>query len=477
MHKESSPPPPDTPPDAPPAPLDAGRTAWLTVAGAWMVQFATFGYVSAFGVYQDYYTTTFLARETSSNIRCAPRPRPRPRSHAPSWIGSLQLCLMYAPGVFVGRAFDKGLFHHIEIVGGLLYVFSIFMLSLARPGQYYQVFLAQAVGMGLGLGLTFLPSLSIVSHHLRRRRALAVGIVTSGASAGGIVFPILLNRLIADPRVGFANAVRISGALVAALLIVANAIMRTRAPPKQSIRMHTDDSWLAGLRHRCAEIKAIICDAPYLWSILGAFLTNLGVYVPLFYLQLFAEDHGVDARITTYCLAILNAGSTLGRLLPPSFADRTGVYNMLLPAIAACAALAFAIFGATSSAGVILVGLLFGFASGAYISLIPSLLVALCNNLGELGVKMGLAYTAVALAMLVGTPIAGALLGTARASAGAQGLLWWRAIIFTGVRLTLAWVLIAGADHMLMQVCTLAGLLCMTISRTLFARRKGHQRI
>lgn len=37
-----------------------------------------------------------------------------------SWIGSLQLFLMYAPGVLVGRAFD----------GGYLYVYSILEYDL-----------------------------------------------------------------------------------------------------------------------------------------------------------------------------------------------------------------------------------------------------------------------------------------------------------------------------------------------------------
>ncbi|TFY54145.1 hypothetical protein EVJ58_g9032 [Rhodofomes roseus] len=332
----------------PPLPPDGGASAWMTVAGAWLVQFATFGYISSFGVYQDYYTTYYLPAETSSNI---------------SWIGSLQLCLMYAPGVFVGRAFDAGYFHHLEILGALLYVFSIFMLSLARPGEYYQVFLAQAVGMGLGLGLTFLPSLSVVGHHFRARRALAVGIAISGSSAGGIVFPIMLNRLFQDPAVGFANAVRASGAVVGGCLVVANCLMRTRLPPKRAGRVEEKDG------SRCAARleawRGIVWDGAYLWSICGAFLTSLGVYVPLFYLQLFAVDHGVSSRITTYSLVILNAGSTLGRLVPTFLADKLGVYNMLVPAMAACAGLIFAIFGATNGPGVVLVGLIFGFVSGA----------------------------------------------------------------------------------------------------------------
>ncbi|KAH9920355.1 major facilitator superfamily domain-containing protein [Fomitopsis serialis] len=395
----------------PPPPPDGGTRAWMTVAGAWLVQFSTFGYISSFGVYQDYYATYYLPAETSSNI---------------SWIGSLQLCLMYAPGVFVGRAFDAGYFHHLEVLGALLYVFSIFMLSLARPGEYYQVFLAQAVGMGLGLGLTFLPSLSVVGHHFRTRRALAVGVAISGSSAGGIVFPIMLNRLLQDPSVGFANAVRASGAVVGGCLVVANCLMRTRLPPKRG------DVHRKGGSKRAARIetwRGMVWDGAYLWSVCGAFLTSLGIYVPLFYLQLFAVDHGVSSHITTYSLAILNAGSTLGRLLPTFLADKVGVYNMLVPAMVACAGLIFAIFGATNGPGVVLVGSIFGFVSGAYISLIPTLLVQLCRNMGELGVKMGLAYSVVAAANLIGNPIAGALLGT---NTGGP-LTWWRALVFTGV--------------------------------------------
>lgn len=57
------------------------------------------------------------------------------------------------------------------------------MLSLADPRQYYQLFLSQGVGMGLGAGLMFVPALSVQTHYWRKRRALAMGIVLSGFCA------------------------------------------------------------------------------------------------------------------------------------------------------------------------------------------------------------------------------------------------------------------------------------------------------
>lgn len=85
------------------------------------------------------------------------------------------------------------------------------MLSLAKPHQYYQVrrlkytvflprlnlritphqvFLSQGVGMGLGMGLIFVPVVSIPSHYFKRRRALVAGIVLAGNATGAIIFPI-----------------------------------------------------------------------------------------------------------------------------------------------------------------------------------------------------------------------------------------------------------------------------------------------
>ncbi|KAH9924184.1 glycoside hydrolase superfamily [Fomitopsis serialis] len=139
----------------------------------------------------------------------------------------------------------------------------------------------------------------------------------------------------------------------------------------------------------------------------------------VFYIQLFAVDYGVNSHITTYSLAILRAGSTLGRFFPTFLADKLGVYNMLVPAMVACAGLIFAMFGATNGLGVVPIRSIFGFALGR---------ARLCRNMGELGVKMGLAYTFVAAANLIRNPIAGALLGT---STGRPST-WWHALVFTG---------------------------------------------
>lgn len=71
-----------------------------------MISFCTFGYASSFGVYQDYYV--LAGTSTSSNI---------------SWIGSLQLFMLFFVGFPAGRLFDAGYLHLLLFCGSILFVF------------------------------------------------------------------------------------------------------------------------------------------------------------------------------------------------------------------------------------------------------------------------------------------------------------------------------------------------------------------
>ena len=54
------------------------------------------------------------------------------------------------------------------------------MLSFAHTDKYYQLFLSQGVGAGIGGGLVYIPALAVQAHHWRRYRPLAMGIVITG---------------------------------------------------------------------------------------------------------------------------------------------------------------------------------------------------------------------------------------------------------------------------------------------------------
>ncbi|CAE6526141.1 unnamed protein product, partial [Rhizoctonia solani] len=189
--------------------------------------------------------------------------------------------------------------------------------------------------------------------------------------------------------------------------------MRTRLPPK-SKRPPTPPP----------DFKAIMSDPTYLAAITGAFLVMMGLFLPIFYIQLFAIVHGIDETLAFYSLAILNAASIFGRTIPNFVADKFGPFNLLIPCSAISGALIFAMFGIKSAGALIVFSILYGFFSGAYVSLISPVFISLANGFHEIGIRMGLAFAIVGFAALTGTPIAGALLG--------RELTWWRPIVFSG---------------------------------------------
>ncbi|KAJ7730873.1 major facilitator superfamily domain-containing protein [Mycena maculata] len=326
-----------------------------------------------------------------------------------AWIGSCQIALQFVLGLPVGKAFDAGYFHHLMIVGSVIYCSSLWILSLAKPNQYYLVFFAQGVGLGVGLGLTFLPALGVAAHHFSRRRGLAIGIMTSGASIGGIIFPILLNRLLFHH--GFVVGVRATAALITGLMLVANVLMRARYPETRAVSK--------------ASLRLILSDLPYMAFVLGGILIMLGLFYPIFYLQLYSVKRGISEKIAFYTISFVNAGGLFGRLIPNFLADRVGSFNVIIPVTFLTAACVLAMLGVSNSGGIIAISLLYGAMNAGFVSMTPALLAELSNNRSEIGLRMGVWFTLTAAAAMAGQPLSGALI---------QGNFRW-STVFAGLSL------------------------------------------
>lgn len=95
----------------------------------------------------------------------------------------------------------------------------------------------------------------------------------------------------------------------------------------------------------------------------GFAIATLGLFVPVFYVSSYAIDHGVSPQMPFYLLAALNGASLFGRVIPSYLADRYGHYNVAIIATLASAVAGFC-WAATSLGGLVVLSLLYGFASG-----------------------------------------------------------------------------------------------------------------
>ncbi|KAF8888860.1 major facilitator superfamily domain-containing protein [Infundibulicybe gibba] len=352
------------PPEPEPFP-EGGWRAWSVIFGVWLIQFCTFGYTNAYGVYNDFYVREYLSpKYTSSQI---------------SWIGSVQLLLVLSAGILSGRGFDAGYFYHLMIGGAILFVFCLFMLSISHAEQYYQVFLTQGLGMGLAIGVTYVPGLAIVSHYFARRRTFALGIAASGSAVGGTIQPIMLNSWF-HGSLGFHQGVRASAAFNAALLIIAICLMKPRLPPKPG----------GGSPFRALRI--FIVDVPYMIMIVGTTLVITGLYFPIFFLQLNAVVNGIEANLAFYTLAVLNAASVFGRIIPNLFAYRFGVFNLIIPCVVITGVLIFCLLAVHNTAGTFVFAILYGFFSGAYTGLLAPMVASLAKQDTEIGARLGTCF-------------------------------------------------------------------------------------
>ncbi|KAJ6529838.1 MFS general substrate transporter [Mycena capillaripes] len=375
---------------------EGGFRAWATVAGVFIVQFCGFGYTTSFGVYEDFYTREYLTESSSSAI---------------AWIGSINAFIIISGGLIAGRVYDRGYFYLLVYGGALLQSFSLFMLSLCKPQQLYQIFLAQGIGAGLGSGAMYVPTIAVISHYFQKRRALAMTIVATGSSLGAVVHPIMLNNTIRT--LGFGNAVRASAGLVSGLLLIACILMRPRLPPSPT---HLP-FW--------KSVRRFGRDTPYVLTTIGVATFAVGVYFPIFYLQLDAVKHGINKTLSFYSLVIMNSASVVGRLAPGFFAQRLGILNVLLVAEGCGAVLILSMIALKTIASVVVIGVLYGLCAGVFITLIPPLLALLTPDMGELGLRLGVAFAVMGVGGLVGPPINGALLSS--------HFVWWRPALFSGL--------------------------------------------
>jgi predicted MFS family arabinose efflux permease len=96
----------------------------------------------------------------------------------------------------------------------------------------------------------------------------------------------------------------------------------------------------------------------------GIGIFYLGMFSPFFFVTSYAVSLGISTSFAFYLVSILNAASLVGRISAGWLADKYGHFNLCSVCAVLSSVVAFTWTAATSSAGVAVWALAYGFCSG-----------------------------------------------------------------------------------------------------------------
>jgi MFS family permease len=317
------------------------------------------------------------------------------------------------------------------LIGGICLAAGTSLIGVST--KYWQIMITVGILPGLGTSLIFTPCFGAVGHYFNERRAFATGFAAMGGSIGGIIFPLMLQRLFL--QLGFAWATRVLALIFLILCGLSVLLVRSRLLPKPGSSLLPD--------------MLIFRQPAFALTTVGVFCNEWALFIPVAYIASYivaTSTAGADSSLPFALVAGLNAGSTIGRVLPGLAADKLGRFNCMIVMLLLCIATTLGLWvpAAVLSGSLtdikllsILYVALFGIASGSNISLTPVCIGQLCE-IEEYGRYYATCFSMVSIGSLTGIPIAGALLQ-------ACGGRYYGMALFTGLCYIVSFVAFSAA--------------------------------
>jgi MFS family permease len=277
---------------------------WVIVGGAFTVLFTAYGTQYSFGLF-------FAALLDEFGWSRA------------SLAGAFSL-YAFAYCVFgfpAGRLTDRWGPRPVIAAGAVFLATALAGMSQVR--SLWQPYVLYGIVASLGMGTAYVPCNSTVVKWFVRRRGLAVGLATTGASLGTFALPPVAQALIG--AVGWRQAYLIFAAAILVVLSLVALVMR-RDP--EALGLHPDGdpepppreaaggaAWPLG---RAARTRTF-------WLLAATFTaTWIPVFIPLVHLPRFARDLGFPAATGAWLMSTLGLGAVCGRLIMGALSDRFG---------------------------------------------------------------------------------------------------------------------------------------------------------
>lgn len=166
-------------------PTDQGHQAWLTLASAFLGNFLIWGFALAFGVLQEYYTSTRLF----------------PSNTGIAAIGTTTTGAMYLSAPLFLWVFSRWPKARLWSMWASIPCVAVSLIGASFARSVSQLLVCQGIVFALGGNALVLPNVNLINEWFLQKRGLAIGISIAGDFVGGIAFPNLLRTLL--DRFGF----------------------------------------------------------------------------------------------------------------------------------------------------------------------------------------------------------------------------------------------------------------------------------
>ena len=263
----------------------------------------------------------------------------------------------------------------------------------SRADSVAMLYATYSIGVGIGVGLVYVPAVGAVQPWFERNRAAASGIAVAGIGAGNFVVPLLAAWWI--ERYGW------RGAYVALMLFVLLLGGAAAVAIKEKTVFRKGEA-LPGL-----SLRQAMRTREFALLYLSLFFSCVGVFVPMVHLAPYAQDLGYSEAQGVALVSFIGLGSLLGRFTIGPFADRLGRRASLTAMYAGLGVLMLVWWAASAYWLLAAFAIGFGVCYGGAVALLPTIVMELYGARAVSAI-IGFLYTGAGLGTLLGPWLAGA---------------------------------------------------------------------
>lgn len=359
-------------------PQDNGRHrffyGWVVAGVASLVMIVCFGVQYSFGIFLKPLIAEFgwTRAETSG-------------------IFSVYMVTRGVFGIMMGFFCDRYGPSRTVAIGGIS--MGLGLLLTSRANAIWELYILYSTMGGLGAASFYAPLASTLSKWFVKKRGFVLGVFTSGIGIGAIIFSPLAEFLISTYN--WRTSYIILGMIVLAVTLTSTLFVR-QSPEQMGLqpngrKTNSDLNKELGRQsdaEKGSSLKDATRTAPF-WVIFVAEIINYMITVtPLVHIVAYATDCGISPMTAASLLAIIGGFSILGRLVVGAISDRLGAKNLLPITFIIIAVMLFSITRSRDLTMFYIFAIIFGFAYGGSVPLIPAL-TASYFGLGSMGAILG----------------------------------------------------------------------------------------